>query len=72
MEMRVVETGNDASSARVDEAGIPGAQAHDLGLAAHRDDPFAPNGECCHLGPAALQRRRLGIVHDQVRRRFGR
>jgi hypothetical protein len=34
--------------------------------------PFAANGECRHLGPAALQRRRLGIVHDQVRWRFGR
>ena len=69
--MRVVEAGDDSSPSRIDHAGIIGAEPHDVGLAADRDDPFTAHRESLRVGLAALQRRHLGIVHDQVRRRWG-
>jgi hypothetical protein len=68
--MIVVEARNNAPPARVDEPGAAGTEAHDLGVAANCDNLFAAGREGLSFGLAALQRRYLGIVNDQVRRRF--
>jgi hypothetical protein len=50
----------------VDDAGIVGAKTHDLAIASDRHNFLAANREGLRFGPTALQRRHLGIVHDQV------
>jgi len=50
-----------------DDTGAGSTETHDIGIASDRDDLLAANREGRRLGPTALQRRHLGIVHDQVR-----
>jgi hypothetical protein len=66
----VVEAWDNAPSSRVDEPGAVATEAHDLSIAANCDDLFAACREGLGFGLAALQRRHLGIVNEQVRRRF--